>query len=55
MFTNIYQDIADFPERFKMSLIEIIAEERTKMGAPPAKALSSKWAPYRFFDVLINI
>jgi hypothetical protein len=36
-------------------MIEIIAEERTKMGAPPAKALSSKWAPYRFFDVLINI
>ena len=55
MFMNVYQDIADFPEWFKMPMIEIIAEERTKMGAPPAKALSSKWAPYRFLDVLINI
>ena len=55
MFENVYQDIANFPERFKVPMIEIIAEERTKTGAPPAKALSSKWAPYRFFDVLINI
>jgi len=55
MFVDIYQDIADYPERFKMPMIEIIAEERTKTGAPPAKALSSKWAPFRFFDVLINI
>ena len=55
LFKNVFQDIADSPERFKLPLIEIIAEERTKMGAPPAKALSSKWAPYRFFDVLINI
>jgi len=55
MFMNVYQDIADFPERFKLPMIEIIAEERTKMGAPPAKALSSKWAPFRFFDALINI
>jgi hypothetical protein len=55
MFVNVYQDIADFPERFKMPMIEIIEEERTKMGSPPAKALSSKWAPFRFFDVLINI
>jgi len=55
MFVNVYQDIADSPERFKVPMIEIIAEERTKTGAPPAKALSSKWAPYRFFDALINI
>jgi hypothetical protein len=27
----------------------------TKMGAPPAKALSSKTAPYMFFDALINV
>lgn len=55
MFMNIYQDIADYPERFKMPMIEIREDELTPRGAPPAKALSSKWAPYRFFDVLINI
>lgn len=54
MFYNIYQDIADYPERFKMPMIEIREDELTPRGAPPAKALSSKWAPYRFFDVLIN-
>jgi len=55
MFLNVYQDIADYPERFKMPMVEIREDELTKMGAPPAKALSSKWAPYRFFDVLINV
>lgn len=55
MFLSIYQDIADHPEQFKMPLVEIIEEERTKMGAPPAKALSSKTAPYMFFNALINV
>lgn len=55
LFINIYQDIADSPERFKMPMIEIIAEDRTKMGAPPAKALSSKTAPFMLFNALINL
>jgi hypothetical protein len=55
MFMNIYQDIADYPERFKMPMIEIRDDERTKTGAPPAKALPSKTAPFMFFDALINV
>ena len=55
IFLSIYQDIADYPEYFKMPMVEIREDELTKTGAPPAKALSSKWAPYRFFDALINI
>jgi len=55
MFLNIYQDIADFPERFKMPMIEINENEFTPMGAPPAKALPSKTAPFMFFDALINV
>jgi len=54
MFLNIYQDMADFPERFKMPMIEINKDEFTPMGSPPAKALSSKTAPFMFFDALIN-
>lgn len=55
MFMNMYQDIADYPERFKMPMIEIWEDELTPRGAPPAKARSSKWAPYRLLDVLINV
>jgi len=55
IFLDVYQDIADYPEHFRMPMVEIREDELTKTGAPPAKALSSKWAPYRFFDVLINI
>jgi len=55
LFLHIYQDIADFPERFKMPVIEIREDELTPRGFPPAKASSSKYAPYRFFDALINV
>lgn len=55
MFLSIYQDISDFPERFKMPLVEIIPDEFTPMGSPPSKALPSKTAPFMFFDALINL
>lgn len=55
MFFNIYQDIAVHPERFRMPVIEIRADELTPMGFPPSKALSSKRAPFMFFDALINV
>lgn len=52
---DVFQDIADGPESFKMPLIEIREDNLTKYGFPPPQAQTSKRAPYMFLDALINL
>lgn len=55
MIHDVFQDIADEPERFKMPLVEIRADNLTKYGFPPPEAQTSKRAPYMFLDALNNL
>lgn len=52
---DVFQNIADEPESFKMPLVEIREDNLTKYGFPPSQAQTSKRAPYMFLDALINL
>jgi len=54
-FGDVFQDIADHPESFKMPLVEIRSDNLTTYGFPPPEAASSRRAPFMFFDALINV
>ena len=55
LIRDVFQDIADEPESFKMPLAEIRTDNLTKYGFPPPEAQISKRAPYMFLDALVNI
>jgi hypothetical protein len=55
MFYKIYTDISIYPEKFGMPLYKNNPDEYSKYGFPPSAANQSKYAPFMFFDLLINI